>query len=515
MNSIDHSSTATMKKSFIYLFTAFLLCIVVAGKAQNKGVFTKFTDVGNPRLEGSTRYDANEQVYTLTGSGLNIWAKSDQFHFASVRLTGNFILTASCKLEGKGVVLHRKMGLMVRTDLTAGARYADAAVHGDGLTSLQFRSAENQETKEIKSGINSPDVIQLERKGDTIVMRCAKSGDPLTEAGRITQKFDEAVFVGLFVCAHDTTVKETARFHNFRIDVPAADNLDGYKQPGASRLELLNVATGERKVIYTTKDHIEAPNWSKDGKYLIYNSGGLLYKFPFDTKILVKINTGDVNKINNDHGLSFDGKLLAISSSFKMPDGRTGSAVYTVPVTGGTPKMITKEVPSYWHGWSPDGKRLVYCAERKGDYDIWGISSGGGDEFQLTSSKGLDDGPEYSPDGNHIYFNSVRSGNMKIWRMDPDGGKQEQVSFGPFHDWFAHLSPDGKSMIYVSFPTTVAANSHPMNQRVLLQLQPTNTKETIVLAYVYGGQGTMNVPSWSPDSKTIAFVSYTYGDPNY
>ncbi len=504
-----------MKKIITATLAVVLFLNFSVSKAQTQGIFSNSTDVGAPKLKGSTKFDKAKQVYTLTGSGQNIWANTDQFHFASLQMTGNFILTVNGHFEGKGVVLHRKMGLMIRENLTPGSRYVDAAVHGDGLTSLQYRTADNQITTEIKAEIKAPDVIQLERSGDTIVVRAAKNGASLIETARIIQKFEQPVYVGLFVCSHDTAVSETARFQNFRLDVPAALNLDGYKQPGASRLELLNVSTGERTVIYTTREHIEAPNWSRDGKYLIYNSGGLLYKFPLSSAVPEKIPTGEVNKINNDHGLSFDGKMLAISSTLKLADGRSGSAVYTVPVSGGTPKAITKDVPSYWHGWSPDGKTLVFCAERKGDYDIWGIPSAGGEEFQLTKSPGLDDGPEYAPDGKHIYFNSVRTGMMKIWRMNPDGSHPEQVSFGPFHDWFAHLSPDGKSMVYVSFPTTVPAGSHPMNQRVVLQQQPTDSKETKVLAYIYGGQGTMNVPSWSPDGKTIAFVSYTYGDPDH
>jgi len=483
--------------------------------AQNQGAFTNITDIGNPKLKGSTKFDVAKQVYTLTGSGLNMWANADEFHFASVKLSGDFILTTFCRFEGKGVNPHRKMGLIIRENLTAGSRYADAAIHGDGLTSLQYRAKEDDITNEIKATITAPEVIQLERKGDTIIMRGAKSGEPFTETGRMTMSFSAPVYAGLFVSSHDISVIETAKFHNFRIDVPAAENVDGYNAPSASRLELMDVATGIRKVIYATTGHIEAPNWSKDGKFLIYNSGGLLYKFPLATKTPAKINTGEVINSNNDHVLSFDGKMLGISSSTKLADGRSGSSVYTVPVEGGIPKAITKNVPSYLHGWSLDGKTLVYCAERNGDYDVWGIPSEGGEEFQLTKSKGLDDGPEYTPDGKYIYFNSVRSGMMKIWRMSPDGSNQEQVSFGKYNDWFAHLSPDGKSMVYVSYPADVPANSHPHNKRVLLQMQPTNSPEAKVLAYIYGGQGTMNVPSWSPDSKTIAFVSYTYGDPNY
>jgi TolB protein len=502
---------------FLTITVCFTMMLVNSVKtvAQDHGAFTSITDIGSPKLKGSTKFDKSGQVYTLTGSGLNVWANTDQFHFASVKMSGDFILTTFCRFEGAGAVLHRKMGLMIRENLNPGSRYADAAVHGDGLTSLQYRAKENEITSEVKAGLTAPDVIQLERKGDTIIMRCAKSGDPFTETGRLSIAFNAPVYAGLFICSHDTAVTEKAIFHNFRIDVPATENMNSSPKPSASRLELMDIATGTRKVIYTTKERLEAPNWSKDGKFLIYNTGGLLYKFPLDSKIPVKINTGDVVSSNNDHGLSFDGKMLAISSTTKLPDGRSGSMVYTVPVEGGIPKAITKDVPSYWHGWSPDGKTLVYCAERNGDFDVWGIPSKGGEEFQLTKSKGLDDGPEYAPDGKSIYFNSVRSGMMKIWKMNPDGSDQKQVSFGKFNDWFAHISPDGKQMVYVSYPADVPANSHPLNKRVVIQLQKTNSPETKVLAYIYGGQGTMNVPSWSPDGKMIAFVSFTYGDPNY
>jgi len=482
---------------------------------QKKGAFTRITDIGSPKIHGMTHFDDSKQVYSLSGGGLNMWANRDEFHFASVKMEGDFILTAFCHFNGKGVNPHRKMGLMIRENSEPGSRYADAAVHGDGLTSLQYRTLANDVTGEFKSSLTMPDVIQLERKGDTIIMRCAKSGNPLLETGRLNIAFKSPVYAGLFICSHDTGVVEKAIFHNVRIDVPAGEQVDGYQHPSASRLELLDVETGNRKVIYTTTGHIEAPNWSHDGKFLIYNSDGLLYKFPLVSGSPEKINTGGVGSINNDHGLSFDGKMLAISSTVKLSDGKTGSAIFTVPSEGGIPSLVTWAVPSYWHGWSPDGKRLVYCAERNGDYDVWGIPSMGGEEVQLTKSKGLDDGPEYSPDGRWIYFNSVRSGMMKIWRMLPDGLYPEQVSFGPYNDWFAHLSPDGKQLVYVSYPAQVPANSHPHNQRILLQQQQINSSEQKVLAYIYGGQGTMNVPSWSPDGKMIAFVSYTYGDPNF
>jgi Tol biopolymer transport system component len=163
--------------------------------------------------------------------------------------------------------------------------------------------------------------------------------------------------------------------------------------------------------------------------------------------------------------------------------------------------------PSYWHGWSPDGKTLVYCAERNGNYDVYSIPVEGGEERRLTTAEGLDDGPEYSPDGKWIYFNSERSGLMQIWRMRPDGTEQELVSRGaPSADWFAHPSPDGRWIVYLAYDKAV--KGHPPNQNVVLKIMPAGGGEPRVLATLFGGQGTINVPSWSPDSRQVAFVSY-------
>jgi Tol biopolymer transport system component len=285
--------------------------------------------------------------------------------------------------------------------------------------------------------------------------------------------------------------------------------VSGYQSPSPSRLEILNVETGNREVIYETETHIEAPNWSSNGKFLLFNSGGLLYNFNLKKRVPKVIDTGFATANNNDHGISFDGKTLAISHHTEE-NGQRHSIIYTVPVKGGTPKRVTEKGPSYWHGWSPDDKWHVYCAERNGNYDVYKIPAAGGDEIRLTTAEGLDDGPEYSPDGKYIYFNSVRSGSMEIWRMKPDGSEQEQVTDDEFQNWFAHPSPDGKWLIFISYLPEVPAGSHPHNQRVMLRLMPANGGEIKTVAFLYGGQGTINVPSWSPDSKKVAFVSYTY-----
>ena len=188
------------------------------------------------------------------------------------------------------------------------------------------------------------------------------------------------------------------------------------------------------------------------------------------------------------------------------------SLVYVVPITGGTPKRLTQNAPSYWHGWSPDGKTLAFVGQRNGDFDIYTIPVADGDETRLTTAKGLDDGPEYSPDGQYIYFNSERTGHMQIWRMKADGSEQEQVFSDDYNNWFPHVSPDGKWMVFLTYEKDVTG--HPENKDVMLRLMNMDDKKITVLAKLFGGQGTINVPSWSPDSKSVAFVSYRFIGPD-
>jgi TolB protein len=268
-----------------------------------------------------------------------------------------------------------------------------------------------------------------------------------------------------------------------------------------SSLEIVSVETGQRKVIYRARQHFEAPNWSRDGKYFIFNSRGRIYTLPVEGGEPRLLDTGSATNCNNDHGLSPDGTLLALSHS---PQNQ--SLIYIVPITGGEPRLVTPLGPSYWHGWSPDGKTLAYCAERNGNYDVYTIPVEGGEETRLTDAPGLDDGPDYSPDGKYIYFNSERTGTMQIWRMHTDGSRQEQITFDSYNDWFPHPSPDGQWLVFLSYEPDV--QGHPANKDVTLRIMPMKGGEPRVLVSLFGGQGTINVPSWSPDSKQFAFVSY-------
>ena len=494
---------------FTKVFFALLLFVFICSTVfaqSNPGIFDGQADVGKVKIAGNTIYDAGKQQYKINGSGANIWFNHDDFHFVWKKLSGDFILTTRAKFLGKGTELHRKLGCMVRTSLDADSKHISAVVHGDGLTSLQYRKTTGGNTEEIKSGISAADIIQLERKGNKYTLSVARDGDTFVTEQVDSLNLGDDVYVGLFVCSHNTNVSETAVFDNVRIVVPAGPK-EGYPYGHyiGSDIQLLDVANSTSRIIYQSPISLQAPNWTKDGKYLIYNSNDLLYKFDLKTNTPVVLNTGVAIHNNNDHVLSFDGKWLAVSNGEQY-----GSIGYVVPANGGDARKITPTGSSYMHGWSPDGKYLVFCGDRNKEFDVYRIPVSGGPEVRLTTAPGLDDGPEYSPDGKYIYFCSVRTGLMQVWRMKPDGSEQTQITDDDFDNWFPHVSPDGKWIVFISFlKNEVDPGDHPFYKHVYLRMIPVGGGKPKVIAYLYGGQGTINTPSWSPDSKHIAFISNT------
>ncbi len=484
-----------------------------AGRTNSVGEFTGNADIGAPTLAGAAGYDPVAQVYAVAGAGSNMWFASDQCHFVWKPLKGDFILRTRLEFLGAGVVAHRKAGWLVRPNLDPGAPYLDTAEHGSGLTSLQFRRAQGANTEEITLAITNADVLQLERKGTTYTFSAAHYGEPFVSA-QVDLDLGGEVLAGLFVCSHDAEVLEKAVFRDVRVIRPVKTGYVPYKDYIGSVLEVLDVHSGRLEKIYASAQPFEAPNWTTDGRALIYNvSGraagwGRLNRFDLATKTASLLDTAPANRNNNDHVLSFDGTMLGLSDQSEEHGGQ--SCVFTVPVQGGTPKRITPLTPSYLHGWSPDGKFLVYTGGRSNKFDVFKIASdGSGSEERLTEAVGLNDGPEYTPDGQYIYFNSSRTGKMQIWRMKPDGRDQEQVTNDEYNNWFPHVSPDGKWIVIISYPPDNHPAEHPYYQHCYLRLLPIGGGEPKVIAYVYGGQGTINVPSWSPDSRRIAFVSNT------
>ncbi len=493
-------------KSFLPVFALGLVCAfeqAACGQSSGGelGLFSGQGDVGVVLHNGQARFEAALDAYVVSGSGANMWSSNDALHFVWKQVSGDIDLSAEIRFLDTNGAPHRKACLLVRQSLEPGSAYADAARHASGMTALQFREEQGAVTGEVQSALPAPARLGLQKRGDYVTMSIAAVGEPLRPSGAAFRlPLHDPFYVGLGVCAHDSNAVATAEFSH--VQLTPLPPPGGPLTNGGTTLEIVPIGSKDRRVVYHTSEHIEAPNWTRDGKNLIFNSYGRLYKLPVSGGQPESIDTGFAVLCNNDHGLSPDGAQLAISD--RSQGGK--SLVYVLPATGGAPRLITAIGPSYWHGWSPDGSTLAFAGVRSNGADIYSIPAAGGEEKRLTTAPGLNDGPDYSPDGAFIYFNSVRTGLMQIWRMKPDGSQQEQITSDEYNNWFPHPSPDGKWIVFLSYGREVTG--HPGNKVVALRLMPASGGKIQVLAKLFGGQGTINVPSWSPDSKEVAFVSY-------
>lgn len=486
--------------------------------AQKVGIFDADQDVGDTAFKGSVTVDPAGS-YRVTSSGANIWADKDAFHYVWTRRSGDLHIATNFQWVGEGGDPHRKAGVMIRQNLTAGSPFADVMVHGNGEVCLQYRTVQGGQTYEIISSVWHPTGFRLEREGDFVYFSVAGADGVFHHAGgSFRMAFQAPYYVGLALSAHNNKVTEAGVFSNVSLTVPNLAYVPdtGYAAKVEATLEVMDVGgTQPRRVVRHFDTKIEAPNWTKDGKSLVYNSNGRIWSIAADGKSdPVAINTGPQIKNNNDHGISPNGQSLIISDQSE-PDNL--SRIWLLPLAGtDKPRSVVSDpqARSYWHGWSPDGGTIAYVRVSAVDdsYDIYSVDLATGKRAPLVTGPGSDDGPEWAPDGSALYFNSTRSGTMHLYRAKPDGSDPQQITTDDhFDDWFAHVSPDGKWIAFVSFDAIdVAPTDHPPNRaNVMLRLVPTDgSAPPVVLTRLFGGQGTINVPSWSPDSKQIAFVSY-------
>ena len=492
-----------------------VLCVVAAGaqpaaKARPGalGVFTNQADVGSVTPPGKLNFDPAAGVYTIRSAGANLWMKTDAFHFVWKKMSGDVSLTADIDFPDKSgdPNPHRKALLMFRQTLDEDGVYVDAAQHGVGLTALQFRRARGETTQDIELNIDPPKRLRLEKRGDVFTMFVSNHGEPLHQTGAsIKLRLEEPFYVGIGVCSHDKNVTEAATFSNLELK-PFASAAEPPQMALYSTLQTIGLdAESPRSIVVRSiRGHMEAPNWARDGKSLIYDLDGHIWTIPVDGGEARMIDTGAATRCTGSHGLSPDGNWLAISCA--MPD-KPEIRIYIVPSHGGPPRLVTQNPNSYFHSWSPDGKTILFARPDHGSINIFAVPAEGGDEKALTTGNGISDDPDYSPDGRYIYFNSAdRGGTMQIWRMKPDGSAPEQLTSDGMNNWTAHPSPDGKSILILSYPREVTG--HPANKDVELRLLTPDDGKIRSLVKIVGGSGTDNVPNWAPDGQHFAFVSY-------
>jgi TolB protein len=491
-----------------FLFVQSTQVVIAQGASNSLGVFGGQSDIGSVTPPGKVAFDSTKGVYSVTASGANIWSTVDGFHFVWKKISGDASLTADIAFPTtKGDPNpHRKAVLMFRQSLDADGIYADAAQHGSGMMALQYRRAKGETTQDIELNMDAPRRVQLEKRGDVITMFLSRAGEPLHQVGAtIRLHFDGAFYAGIGVCSHNKDVEETAAFAHVELK-PLTTAASAPQGVLYSTLQTIGIENDFRRaiVVRTARERMEAPNWSRDGKTLIFNHDGHLWTISADGGTPTMINTGEATKCTGSHGLSPDGKWLAISCSTpEKPETR----VYIVPSGSGAPRLVTENPASYFHSWAPDGKTIAFTRPNHGAGNIYSISVEGGAETALTSGTGMSDDPDYSADGKWIYFNSDRAGGlMQIWRMHGDGSAPEQVTNDEFNNWTPHPSPDGQSIVIVSYDKAVAG--HPANKDVALRIVDVSTGKIRALVNIVGGAGSDNVPCWAPDGKHFAFVSY-------
>jgi TolB protein len=471
------------------------------------GSFEGQADIGAVSPPGVGTYDAMSGLYTVSAAGANLWSTVDAFHFVWKKVSGDVSLTADMAFPSAtgNPSPHRKALLMFRQTLDADAIYADAAQHGSGMTALQYRSQRGATTQDIELNIQTPRQIRLEKRGDAITMFLSNHGEPLHQVGAsIKLRFEGTFYAGIGVCSHNADVVETATFRSLRLGAPAPE---ASQKVIFSTLQTIGIEDNFRRamVVATGPGRMEAPNWSRDGKTLIFNREGHIWTIPAEGGVATMLNTGAATNCTGSHGLSPDGKWLAISCA---TPGKPETRVYIVPSAGGEPRLLTQNPSSYFHSWSPDGKTIAFTRPNHvGGGNIFSIPVEGGTETALTTGNGISDDPDYSVDGKWIYFNSDRAGGlMQIWRMRPDGSGAEQVTSDDFNNWTPHPSPDGKSIVIVSYDRNV--KGHPTNTDIALRILNLSDGKIRVLVDMVGGAGTDNVPDWAPDGIHLAFVSF-------
>jgi len=488
--------------SVAILFCGHPRTIAALNTAGAAGIFEGASDIGEAVHPGTVHYDAAAKTYTVTAAGENMWSTRDAFYFVWKRVSGDIELTADIAFPREGGRPHRKAALVLKQDLSADGVYADAAVHGSGMTALQYRVAKGATTQDIELNIDLPRRVRIVKRGAEITMFLSMHGEALHQAGAtIRLRFDDPFYIGIGVCSHEKDVTETAVFSNLELKHP--EPIAANTTVLFSALQTIQTEDNFRRsmMVRTIEGRIGSANWTADGQTLYFNQDGQIKKMAALGGPLESLNIGPHLWCDDNHGLSPDNQLLAASCA--EAEGKP-SSIYVVSLVGGQLQRLTLEGSAEFHGWSADGTTIAFTGTRDGHSDVYVIPAQGGEEKRLTASA-KNDGPDFGPDG-YVYFNSDRSGSMQIWRMKADGTMPEQLTREDAENWFPHVSPNGQQMVYLSYRK--GAPGHSTNENVALQIMDLSSRRSRLLVSVLGGEGTLNAPSWSHDNHHLAFTGY-------
>ena len=481
-------------------------------RASGLGLFQSETDIGNAVPAGSAHYDADRNIYTIASAGANTWYHVDHFNYLWRRAAGDLAITARISFPppryGHEPNPHRKGLLMFRQSLAPGAAYVDAALHGVGLTALQYRRERGANTPDIELTGDAPQTIRLEKRGDTFTLYVSGRGETLHQVGASVQvHLRPPFYVGLGALSHDAQTTDVIEFSHVAIErlkplPPSA------KRVLYSTLQTIEFTNQYRRavVIRSVRGYMQSADWAPDGKSILVWEDGRILRIPYldpdGGGPPQPIDMRGLGGCSGNFGLSPDGKVLAVSCS-SVPGG--AHQVFLLPAAGGgAPRQLTRgAAPSFFHAWSPDGKSVAFTRGSASHADIFIIPAAGGAATRLTSDT-VDDGPVYSPDGQYIYFDSSRSGATQIWRMRSDGSQAEQLTDDDSLNSSPHISPDGMTLAFLSqHPGQHAGGYGPAVVKVM------RFDDGLIQSVVglKGDRGSFSMQPWG-NPKRFAFITY-------